>query len=110
MRVHLIKRETIEGYLISYARGKPSFEEFLEKLKYANWEKADDMKSTFSAADLLGNSSSRVVFNIGGNTYRMICKYGFGETQVHLFICWIGTHAKYTKLCAKGLQYTITDY
>lgn len=48
------------------------------------------MNDTFGATDLLGKSSNRAVFNIGGNTYRMICKYAFGDRKVHLFICWIG--------------------
>lgn len=42
--------------------------------------------------------------------YRMICKYVFGQKQVHLFISWIGTHAEYDELCDKNKQYTITDY
>ncbi|WP_298608866.1 type II toxin-antitoxin system HigB family toxin [uncultured Spirosoma sp.] len=56
------------------------------------------MKDTFGAADLLGNGTNRIVFDIGGNYYRMICKYAFGKNQVHLFVCWIGAHAEYVKL------------
>lgn len=37
----------------------------------------------------------------------MICKYVFGENQVHLFVCWIGTHTDYDRLCKKEEQYTI---
>lgn len=110
MKVHLIRKETIEHYALYNARSRPSFEEVLEKLKHADWEKPTDMKETFSAADLLGRSSNRVVFNIGGNTYRMICKFAFGNSQVHLFVCWIGTHAEYTKLCNAQMQYTISNY
>jgi mRNA interferase HigB len=110
MKVHLIRKETIEGYTYMNARSRPSFDEFLEKLKHADWEKPADMKATFNTADLLGKSSNRVVFNIGGNTYRMICKYAFGGNQVHLFIGWIGTHAEYTALCKEQMQYTIGKY
>lgn len=110
MKVHLIRKETIEHYVLYNARSRPSFEETLEKLRHADWERPTDMKETFNTADLLGKSSNRVVFNIGGNTYRMICKYAFGNNQVHLFICWIGTHAAYTKLCNAQLQYTINNY
>jgi len=110
MKIHVIKKVTIEGYIIDNARSRTSFLEFLEKLKYTDWEKPADMKDTFTAADLLGKSSNRVVFNIGGNTYRLICKYAFGDKQVHLFICWIGTHAEYTALCKEQLQYTVNNY
>ena len=110
MKVHLIKKGTIEDFTRKNARSRPSFEEWLERLKHADWEKPADMKATFSAADLLGKSSNRVVFDIGGNTYRMICKYAFGERQAHLFICWIGTHRDYDKLCNEQLQYIINNY
>jgi mRNA interferase HigB len=110
VRVHLIKRETIENYCYFNARSRCSFEEFLAKLKYADWQIPADMGNTFSKADILGKGSHRVVFNLGGNNYRMICKYAFGESQVHLFICWIGTHAEYSQLCQNGHQYTTNIY
>lgn len=110
MKVHLIKKLSIENYIASHATSKNSFTYWLNILKYADWEVPEDIQSTFGSADLLLNGSNRVVFNIGGNNYRMICKYGFGEKQVHLFICWIGTHAEYTRICNAGRQYTISVY
>lgn len=110
MRVHLIKRQTIEDFARRNARSRTSFEEWLEKVKYADWQKPIDVQETFGAADFLGNNSNRIVFNIGGNGFRMICKYAFGEKEVHLFVCWIGTHAEYDKLNAKHQQYTVNNY
>jgi mRNA interferase HigB len=110
MRVHLIRKETIESYVAANARSKSSFAIWLAAVKYADWNVPSDIKETFGAADILGRRSNRVVFDIAGNNYRMICKYIFGEKQVHLFICWIGTHAEYDKLCNNNEQYTITNY
>ena len=110
MKVHLIKKQTIETFVLANARSKSSFSSWLTTIKYADWDKPEDIKRTFESADLLGQSSNRVVFNIGGNNYRMICKYHFGENQVHLFICWLGTHDEYDELCKKNLQYSITEY
>jgi mRNA interferase HigB len=76
----------------------------------ANWDEPQSIISTFNMADILGKGSNRVVFNIGGNNYRMICKYHFGRERVHLFIKWIGTHADYTKLCNLGKQYNVDEY
>jgi len=67
----------------------------------------NEIISTFNSADILGKGSNRVVFNIGGNNYRIICKYYFGDMRVHLFVKWIGTHVAYTKLCNDGKQYEI---
>ena len=110
MKVHLIRKETIGQYAVNNARSRPSFEEWLSKLEVADWKIANDIKSTFGSADLLANSSNRVVFNIGGNNYRMICKYAFGKKQVHLFICWIGTHTEYDALCSQNKQFTISVF
>ncbi len=110
MKVHLIKKQTIEDYVKKNAQSKASFEIWFSILKRADWNEPNDIISTFNNADILGKSSERVVFNIGGNKYRMICRYLFGITKVHLFIKWIGTHAEYTKLCNEGKQYKINAY
>lgn len=110
MRVHLIKRHTIEDFVCGNARSKSSFYIWLNTIKYANWNRPSDIRYTFGSADLLHNETHRVVFDIGGNNYRMICKYAFGDKEVHLFICWIGTHSDYDKLCGNNEQYTINIY
>jgi len=110
MRVHLIRKETIEDFARHNVQSRGPFGEWLTKIKHADWDEPADMQDTFSSADLLGNGSSRVVFDIGGNKYRMICKYAFGDKQVHLFVSWIGTHAEYDELCEDNEQYTVSKY
>ncbi len=110
MKVHLIRKETIEAFAEQNAQSRVSFDEWLIKLKYADWEVPADMKITFPPTDLFGKGSGRAIFDIGGNKYRMICKYAFGDKQVHLFVCWIGTHAEYNKLCNAGEQYSVSNY
>ncbi|HEU4717142.1 MAG TPA: type II toxin-antitoxin system HigB family toxin [Bacteroidia bacterium] len=110
MKVHLVKEQTIRRYIEEQARGRSSFNAWLSKVFLADWEKPEDIRKTFASADFLGNGSSRIVFDIGGNNYRMIAKYAFGESEVHLFVCWIGTHAEYDKLCDSGEQYIRSDY
>ncbi len=110
MRVHLIKKQTIEEYVAGHASSKSSFENWVTGINHADWIDPDEIKQTFGSADLLGNSTNRVVFNVGGNNFRIICKYHFGITKVHLFVCWIGTHAEYNKLCEKSKQYTVNVY
>lgn len=110
MKVHLIKLQTIEAYAIRNASSKASFNDWINKVRYADWNIPSDIAATFGSADLLGNGSNRVVFDIGGNNFRMICEYHFGTRQVHLYINWIGTHAEYDKLCNDNKQYTIDKY
>ncbi|RXK83883.1 type II toxin-antitoxin system HigB family toxin [Filimonas effusa] len=110
MKVHLIRKETIEAFSKKNAQSRIGFNEFLAKLKYADWKSPADMKDTFPATDLLGNGSDRAILDIGGNKHRMLVKYAFGDKQVHLFICWIGTHAEYEKLCRKDEQFSVNQY
>ncbi len=110
MRVHLIKKQTLEDFANQYPGSRASLDDWMEKLSFADWGLPGNIKQTYNTADLLGKSSSRVVFDICGNNYRMICKYLFGKRQAHLFVCWMGTHAEYDKVCKQGMQYTINLY
>jgi mRNA interferase HigB len=110
MKVHLIKKQSVEDFVLRNAKSRVAFEAWLSIVKTADWKIQSDIIATFKSSDILGNGSNRVVFNVGGNHYRMICGYHFGETRVHLFVKWIGTHAAYSKLCSLGKQFEIDEY
>lgn len=109
-RVHLVKERTLEKFANENPGFRSAASQFLDRLKEAGWSEPADIKKDFSAADLLGNGSMRVIFDLGGNKFRMICSYYFGFNSVKLYICWIGNHRDYDELCRKGLQYTISLY
>jgi len=106
----LVKRQTIEEYLKGNARSRSSFRLWLSALKETDWDIPEDILKTFGSTDLLGKGTDRAVFDLGGNNYRMICHFVFGEKQVHLFICWIGTHSEYSKLCKQNKQFSVSIY
>lgn len=110
MRVRVIKKKTIEKFAVEHARSRSSFSLWLIKIKSADWDEPRDIKDTFGSADLLGSGSERVVFDIAGNNYRMICNYWFSINSVQLYVKWIGTHQEYNELCKRNEQYTVNDY
>ena len=110
MRVRLVKEKVIYDFAARHAVGKSAFRIWLNILKSADWKMPEDITATFPAADILGKGSNRVIFDIGGNKYRLICGYLFGRKEAHLFICWVGTHAEYSKLCGKGEQYSVSMF
>ena len=68
----------------------------------ALWQSPQDIKNQFGNASICGNN--RVVFNIGGNKYRLVA-----EIQYRVGIVWvkfIGTHAEYDKINVE----TINEY
>ena len=109
MKVNLFNKKTIQDYTDGHPAGRSPFDHWLTVIKYADWDDPDDIKKTFGTADLLGNGSARVIFNIGGNNYRLIAKYYFGQESVDLFVKWIGTHFEYNKLCENLSQFDVDD-
>lgn len=77
MKVHLIKRQTIVDFMVKNKQSTSGFEDWMRKLKHADWSDTINIKETFKSADFLGKGTQRVIFDIGGNKYRMICKYQF---------------------------------
>jgi mRNA interferase HigB len=67
--------------------------------KAADWSRPAEIKATFRSADILAND--RVVFNIGGNKYRLVVAVHYRGGRV--FIRFIGTHAEYDKIDAKNV-------
>ncbi len=110
MKVNLIKEKTLLGYSQKHAEAKTSCSDFISKIKAADWEKPEDMKSTFRSADILGKGTNRVVFDIGGNNHRVLCKYRFGLKSVRLYVLWLGTHAEYSELCKNKQQYSAENH
>ena len=110
MKINLIRKQTVLEYIDRHASGRKSFEFWLTTLKYADWNTPEDILRTFGSADLLGNGSYRVVFNIGGNNYRLIAKYHFADVKVQLFIKLIGTHTEYDELCSHGEQHNVDAF
>lgn len=110
MRVRLIKLRTILEFVENHSDAESGFSKFVSILSISDWETPLDIVRTFNSADILGNSSNRVVFNIGGNKYRVICSYYFGRSKVHLYVNWIGSHSDYNELCKIGDQYDVEKY
>jgi len=65
----------------------------------AEWTSPNEIKSEYPSASIIGND--RVVFNIKGNTYRLIVKINFDYQMV--WIRFAGTHAEYDKVNAKTI-------
>jgi len=62
----------------------------------SNWKTPNDVKQTYVSASIL--KSGRIVFNIKGNSCRLIVKFNFEKEWA--FIRFIGSHAEYDKINA----------
>ncbi len=57
------------------------------------WQTSHDIKQRYASASFL--AQNRVIFNIKGNSYRLVVKVRYQNGLV--VIEWVGTHAEYDK-------------
>lgn len=60
----------------------------------ASWNDFADLKRTFNSSDYVANG--KVVFDIGGNKYRLVGLVGFRTKRI--FVLFVGTHAEYDRV------------
>ena len=77
--------------------GEP-LREWYRVAELADWAKLSDVRKSYRTADLVGD---RLIFNIKGNKYRLVCRVRFGHPI--LFVRWIGTHAEYDKIDVRNI-------
>jgi mRNA interferase HigB len=63
----------------------------------ADWISPQDIKAAYPTASIL--RSNRIVFNVKGNTYRLVVAVNY-EFQI-VYIRFIGTHAEYDNIKAE---------
>ncbi|CAN5285192.1 type II toxin-antitoxin system HigB family toxin [soil metagenome] len=109
MKVRLLREETIEEFVKKHANSATHFNNWLNRLEYADWTVPQDITATCKG-NLIGGT--RVVFDIGGNgknASRIICTFKFGIKYLRLYVNWIGTHEEYNRL-SNADKMTLWDY
>ena len=82
---------------------RPDSEQYLKTLydtaMNSDWKTPNDVKKSYANASIL--KDSRVVFNIKGNSNRLVAKFYFQKQWI--FIRFIGTHSEYDKIDANTI-------
>jgi len=66
---------------------------------HSNWSNPGEIKRSYASSSILKNG--RVVFNIKGNSYRLVVKFNYQKQWC--FIRFIGTHSDYNKIDANRI-------
>ena len=80
---------------------KVALECWFHDVRKAHWFTPADVKAQFRMASILDNE--RVVFNIKGNSYRLVVAINYRRQTV--FVKWLGTHRAYDKIDARTVAY-----
>ena len=95
--MRIIARRTIKLFWEKHPESEDALKIWYKRVSNAKWINFSELKVDFGSADMVG--SERVVFNIKGNSYRLIAKVDF-EFQL-VFIRFIGSHSDYDKMNTK---------
>jgi mRNA interferase HigB len=91
--VRVLNTALIESYMVGHARCRSALRAWLREAKAAAWTTPTDIKARYANASFLSNN--RVIFDIAGNRYRLLCRIAYRSAIVR--ILRIGTHAEYDK-------------
>jgi len=97
MRV-ISKKALVECYT-KHPTAKSPLEAWHAEAKSATWRTPSDIKAKFRSADFL--QDNRVVFNIGGNKYRLVVKVAYRAGIV--YVRFVGTHREYDRIDAESV-------
>jgi mRNA interferase HigB len=103
MRVIAVK--TLKDFFKEFPEAEQALLAWYEEVVIAEWDNPNELKEQYRNASVL--TDKRVIFNIRGNSYRLIVDIEYRLKIV--FIVWFGTHKEYDEIDAKKVSYVKTD-
>ena len=97
--MRVIAKKTLREFWEKHNDCEQQLKSWYQEASKAEWTSPNDIKYEYPSASIIGNDM--IVFNIKGNTYRLIVKMNFDYHMV--WIRFIGTHAEYDKVNAKTI-------
>ena len=90
--MHVISRKTLRTFWQEYPDSQNALARWYKVVAHSEFENFAQLRAAFPTADLVGKW---VVFNIGGNKYRLITSIHFNRGKV--YIRRVLTHQEYDK-------------
>ena len=85
---------------------KTALDAWFHEAERASWRNSTDVKRSYATASVIGEE--RVLFNIKGNSYRLVAAIDYARQTV--FIKWVGAHNDYDKINVKEVRYGDQTY
>ena len=93
----VISRKRLREFWDKHPGAKTPLQDWYKVTKHAEWKSIQDVRKTYPTTDAVRADSGKtlMVFNIGGNKYRLIANIWYKGQQV--YIKMVLTHAEYSK-------------
>jgi len=94
--MRVLSKRKLREFWEKHANAKGPLEVWYHVASSAMWTKPQDIKDQFgNTVDFVADS--RVVWDIGGNKYRLVGRVIY-DPYYRVLIKWVGTHAEYDKI------------
>lgn len=98
-RLRVIAKKILREFWERHNDCEQQLKSWFQEASKAEWTNPNEIKTEYPSASIIGND--RIVFNIKGNSYRLIVKVNFDYQMV--WIRFVGTHSEYDKVNAKTI-------
>ena len=95
--MRIFSRSTLAEFWREHPDAETALRLWFSMVERASWTGPADVRVMFGSADFLRDN--RVVFDIRGNTYRLIAQVKYAPLFL-VFIRFVGTHAEYDRIDA----------
>lgn len=92
--VRIVARRALREFWEQYADAEQPLRAWYHDVLQADWKSPADLKRVYGSASIVGKS--RVVFNIGGNKYRLVVAVNYRYRIC--YVRFIGTHQAYDRI------------
>ena len=94
--MRVIAKKTLREFWLKHKNCAQQLKAWFNEAQKAEWKSPNNIKKGYPTASII--EDNRVVFNIKGNTYRLIVKVNYDYGMI--WVRFIGTHAEYDKVDA----------
>lgn len=95
--MRIIAKSRLREFWKRYPNAEKPLLAWYREVKKADWDKPAEVKTKYRNASIIGDN--RVVFNIKGNSYRLVVHINYPYRIVR--IRFVGTHAEYDSINAE---------
>lgn len=92
--MQIVSRKPLTEFSKKHPKAEGPLDAWYREAKRATWGKFADIRATYRSADVV--KGNRVIFNIGGNKYRLVVKVAYKVGVI--YIKFIGTHKEYDRI------------
>ena len=95
----IFAKSTLREFWEKYPDSEQYLKTWYDTAMNSDWKTPNDVKQSYANASIL--KDNRIVFNVKGNSYRLVIKFNLDHQLA--FVRFIGTHSDYDKIDANNI-------